>query len=135
MCDKGGKYRDRRDLNLHASRRSPNTASQKCDCPFRVVAKQNFDGTWDASIPEERGHHNHTRSGKPEAHAAHQNGRLRAQPQAQNHIQRLLDSEAPIFLIINEMKEEHSIALTKRDVYNMKYKNKEKEKEDGDAIP
>lgn len=113
----------------------PNAASQKFYCPFRVVAKQNLDGIWNASIPEERGHHNHTCPNIPEAHAAHQNGRLRAEPQAHIHIQRLLDSEASISLIINEMKEEHSIALTKRDVCSMKYKNKEKEKEFGDVIP
>ena len=72
-CDKGGKHRDLRDSDLHASRRRPNTASQKCNCPFRVVAKQNLDGTWEAAILEERGHHNHTSSDKPEAHAAHRN--------------------------------------------------------------
>lgn len=135
MCDKGGKYRDRRNSNLHPSKQRPDTASQKCDCPFRVVAKQNLDGVWDASISEERGHHNHTGSDKPEARATHRNGKLRAVSEAQNQMDRLLDSAASISVIINEMKEEHSIALTKRDVYNMKYRNKEEEKEDGDAIP
>ena len=74
-------------------------------------------------------------SEKPGAHAALRNGRRRAEPQAQNHIHKLLDSAIPISVIRNEMKEKHFLALTNRDVYNMKYKNEEKEKVERDAIP
>lgn len=73
-------------------------------------------------IPEERDHHNHPRSDKPEAHIAHRNGWLRAIPQAEHYTRRLLDRAAPIPLIIHWMNEEHGIALADRGVYNTKFK-------------
>lgn len=124
MCDKGGKYRDRRDRNLHSSRRRDNSGSAKTNCPFRIVTKQCPDGSWDGFIPEERDHHNHDGSDSPIAHTRYRNGWLRETAAAQDRMTRLFDDAAAIPLIIKEVKKEHDILQTKRDVYNNKYKRR-----------
>jgi hypothetical protein len=37
-CSKSGKYRDRKDENIHESKRRKNTSMVKTNCPFRVDA-------------------------------------------------------------------------------------------------
>lgn len=38
MCDKGGKPRDRKNENLHPSKKRPNAGLRKTNCPFRIIA-------------------------------------------------------------------------------------------------
>ena len=38
ICSKGGKYRDKKDKDMHESKRRKNTSTTKTGCPFRVDA-------------------------------------------------------------------------------------------------
>ena len=75
MCDKGGKPRDRKNKDLHPSKKRPNTGSRKTDCPYRIIAQEQGEGgTWRGYILEE--HHNHEPSDDPIAHPSNRTKKL-----------------------------------------------------------
>ncbi|RKF55162.1 hypothetical protein OnM2_092058 [Erysiphe neolycopersici] len=63
MCDKSEKPRDRGKNDLQESKRRK-TSSQKCNCPFRIDAKQLVTGKWEGSVNDKRdkSFHNHLTS-------------------------------------------------------------------------
>jgi Transcription factor AFT len=54
-CSKGGKYRDRKDSNMHESKRRKNTSTAKTGCPFRVdAAPCEAQPGWKVEVVENR---------------------------------------------------------------------------------
>lgn len=118
MCDKGGKPRDRKNNDLHPSKKRPNTGSRKTDCPYRIIAQEQGEGgTWRGYILEE--HHNHEPSDDPIAHPSNRTKKLGINQEALALVLSLLSRQTPVSTIRAQLREKWGVELTPRDVYNM----------------
>ena len=104
MCDKGGKPRDRKNEDLHPSKKRPNTGSRKTDCPYRIIAQeQGKGGTWRGYILEE--HHNHEPSDDPIAHPSNRTKKLDINQEALALVSSLLNRRTPVSTIRAQLRE------------------------------
>jgi hypothetical protein len=117
MCDRGGKPRDRKNLDMHASKKRPNAASRKTNCPFRIIAQEQEDGRWKGYIKEE--YHNHEASDSPIAHPSNRTKQLDMEKEAKDLVSSLLARKTSVSTIRAELRNKWRIEVTKRDIYNM----------------
>ncbi|RKF74275.1 hypothetical protein GcM3_090031, partial [Golovinomyces cichoracearum] len=87
QCDRGGKYRDRKNPNLHESKRrgfkkNGETRTRKTGCKFKIQALLIPSGKWRGSIVEGKEFHNHEASDGPVNHSANRTKAFNENPEA-----------------------------------------------------
>lgn len=117
-CDRGGIPRDRKNKELHSSKKRTNTGSRKINCPFRIDLKQLSSGKWNIAYKEEC--HNHEASDGAINHPAHRTKTLNTNTSATAIIKTLMSRMTKVSTIRATMEKDWGILLTKRDIYNMR---------------
>lgn len=118
MCDLGRAPRDRRNQDLHTSKKRPNAGSRKTNCPFRIVAQeQRDDGLWRCYISEE--YHNHEASDAVIAHPSHRSRRLEENAEAIQLATSLLARATLVSTIRSQLRTNWQLEVTARDLYNL----------------
>ena len=118
QCEKSGKYKDRRDPDVHPRKQRKNTGTRKEGCPFKVEARKDTDrqATWSVYMMEHR--HSHDASESVAVHPSHRRAALTSEDVA--HILNLassLHSTTQILAVLR--KERPSIALVPKDISNV----------------
>jgi hypothetical protein len=114
-CDRWGKPQNRKNPDMHASRKRAGTGSRKCNCPFMIEAQELPAGTWRGRIIEK--YHNHQGTEQVTSHPVHRRRRL--DETASNAIKQLLDRRTAVATIRSNMRA-IGIHVTKSDIYNMR---------------
>ena len=120
MCDKSEKPRDRKNKDLHESKRRK-TGSQKCNCPFRSDAKQLVIGKWEGSVDDkkDKSFHNHLPSDDTIVHTFNRIRQIRNDEDAFKLVSQLLARGTAVSTIRAQLRENWDIKLTCRDIYNL----------------
>jgi hypothetical protein len=118
QCEKSGKYKDRRDPNVHSNKQRKNTGTHKESCPFKVEARKNpyQQTTWNVFVMEHR--HSHDTLESVTVHPSHRRAILTSEDVT--HILNLassLHSTTQILAVLR--KERPGIALIPKDISNV----------------
>ncbi|MGI4816711.1 MAG: hypothetical protein ACRYE7_01875 [Janthinobacterium lividum] len=118
VCDREGLYRDRKNPDLHPSKRRKNVGSRKCGCQFTIIAAELPSKQWKISYKNEE--HNHEASDGRVNHPAHRTKTLSLNQSASEIVSGLISRMTKVSIIRATLKNDWGIELTKRDIYNMK---------------
>ena len=118
QCEKSGKYKDRRDLDVHPKKQRKNTGTCKEGCLFKVEARKDLDqqATWSVYVIEHQ--HSHDALESVVVHPSYRQATLTLENVA--HILNLassLYSTTQILVVLQ--KEQPSIALVPKDISNV----------------
>jgi hypothetical protein len=116
-CSKSGKYQDRKDSNMHETKRRKNTSTMKTDCPFRVDAsKLDYDAGWQVEVAKNT--HNHKAVAALSALPMHRIAAITLLQKAKvKEMQGLCYSPNQILHALQ--KDDLECALIPRDIYNL----------------
>jgi hypothetical protein len=94
-CDRWGKPQNRKNPDMHASRKRAGTGSRRCNYPFMIEAQELPESTWRGRIIEE--YHNHQGTEHVTSHPVHRHRRLNET--ASKAIKQLLERRTPVTTI------------------------------------
>ncbi|RKF53314.1 hypothetical protein GcM3_219041 [Golovinomyces cichoracearum] len=114
ICDRGGKPRQRKQQDLHISKRRQST-TRACNCPFKIEARQIKD-IWQGRILYQW--HNHPATTETTSHPNHRRGALSIEGRA--FVQGLLARHTAIATVLDLVANQFNVQLVARDIYNIK---------------
>jgi hypothetical protein len=119
QCDRSGHYNLKgKNPNTHESKQRSNTASKKCNCPFKLALKlTNIDEMpWELSIIEAS--HNHIGSEASTAHSKHR--RAAISMDIEQSIMEMYHAGISVAKILAKLRlEDSTCTLVAKDIYNI----------------